>query len=44
MTEIIEFLEGTEIELYDEDKSQLTLDNPENDWSDKETDMIGDDE
>lgn len=44
MTEIVEFLEGTEIELYDEAKAEITMTNPENDWSDKETNMIGDDE
>lgn len=42
--ENLEFLLGTEIELYDPEKGQLTLDNPENDWSEKETNGIGDDE
>ena len=34
------FLEKTEVEEYDEEKGQLTLDNPENDWSEKEEDMV----
>ena len=42
--ENLEFLLGTEIELYDPEKGQLTLDNPENDWSEKITNGIGDDE
>ena len=37
----LEFLLGTEIEEYDETKGQWTLENPENDWSEKETDGIG---
>lgn len=42
--ENLEFLLGTEIELYNPEKGQLTLDNPENDWSKKETNEIGDGE
>lgn len=41
MNENLEFLEGTEVEEFVEKKGQLTLDNPENDWSEKEIDMIG---
>lgn len=37
----LEFLEGTEIVEFDDEKAQWTLDNPENDWSDKETDGFG---
>lgn len=44
LLETIEFLDGTEIEPYDEELAQLTLDNPENDWSEKNTNGIGDDE
>lgn len=42
--ENLEFLLGTEIELYDEAKAEITMTNPENDWSEKETNGIGDDE
>lgn len=38
------FLEESEIEAYDEEKGKLTLDNPENDWSEVETDMVGGEE
>ena len=41
MLENIEMLEGTEIELFDEEKAQITLDNSENDWSEKITDGYG---
>lgn len=37
----IEMLEGTEVEMFDEAKADITMTNPENDWSEKETDMIG---
>lgn len=37
----IEMLEGTEVELFDEAKAEITMTNPENDWSEKEIDMIG---
>ena len=37
----LEFLLGTEIEEFDEEKGQLTLDNPENDWTLKVIDGIG---
>lgn len=37
----LEFLLGTEVEEFDEDKGQLTLDNPENNWTLKEIDGIG---
>lgn len=39
-----EMLEGTIVEDFDLDKAEITMTNPENDWSDKETNMIGVDE
>lgn len=41
MNEELEFLEGTEVEEFDEEKAQWTLDNPENDWTLSEIDGIG---
>lgn len=37
-------LEGCEVVDYDPAKGQITLDNPENDWSNKMTDGVGGDE
>ncbi|WP_195547812.1 hypothetical protein [Holdemania sp. 1001095H_141210_F2] len=37
----ISMLEGSEIVEFDEAKAKITLENPENDWSNKMTDGIG---
>lgn len=42
--ENIKYLEGTKIVEFDEKLAQITLDNPQNDWSNKITDGIGGDE
>lgn len=39
--ENIQMLEGTEVIEFDEELAQITLNNPENDWSNKITDGIG---
>ena len=35
------YLKGTVVEAYDDKLAEKTLSNPENDWSDKETDNVG---
>lgn len=37
-------LEGCEVVDYDPSKGQITLENPENDWSKKTTDGVGGEE
>ncbi len=37
----ISMLEGCEVVEFDEVKAKVTLENPENDWSNKMTDGIG---
>lgn len=44
MNDILEFLEGTEIVEFDEKLAQITLENPENDWSNKIVNGIGGEE
>lgn len=37
----LEFLSDTIVEAYDEKLADITMNNPENDWSGKEKDGIG---
>lgn len=37
----LEYLDGTVIEAYDEKLADITMSNPENDWSEKEKDGVG---
>lgn len=37
----LEYLNGTEVIEFNEKLAQITLDNPENDWSNKITNGIG---
>lgn len=40
----IAMLEGCEVVDYDPEKGQITLENPENDWSQKMVDGVGGEE
>ena len=44
MEKIIEMLDETNVVEFDEQLAQITLDNPENDWSNKITNGIGGEE